>query len=218
MRGLYSIDFQKLNSLGVPVFTNENGVTSSNVYVQSTNTDYLKYEGAVDPLYTGGLSNTFNYKNFALNVFVSYQAGNKIRLTNVFATNYDDSDAMPREFLDRWTLPGDEAITNVPSIADYLLRKSLTGTYPYTAYNYSSDRVADGSFVRLKQVSLAYNLSTKYAKSIGLNSLSLKLQGNNIWLIYADKKLKGQDPEFFGSGGVALPIPRQITLSLKVGI
>jgi len=218
VRGLYSIDFQKLNNLGVPVFTNENGVASSNVYVQSTTTDYLKYEGSVDPIYTGGLNNTFNYKNFALNIFVSYQAGNKIRLSNVFATNYDDSDAMPREFLDRWTLPGDEAITNVPSIADYLLRKSITGTYPYTAYNYSSDRVANGSFVRLKQVSLAYNLSTKYAKSIGLNSLSLKLQGNNIWLIYADKKLKGQDPEFFGSGGVALPIPRQITLSLKVGI
>jgi hypothetical protein len=41
---------------------------------------------------------------------------------------------------------------------------------------------------------------------------------NNLWLIYADKRLNGQDPEFFSSGGVAMPIPRQLTLSLKVGL
>ena len=38
---------------------------------------------------------------------------------------------------------------------------------------------------------------------------------SNLWLIYADKKLNGQDPEFFQSGGVALPIPRQVTFSIR---
>ncbi|HEY0176554.1 MAG TPA: hypothetical protein VGC08_09265 [Pedobacter sp.] len=52
---------------------------------------------------------------------------------------------------------------------------------------------------------------------IGFTNSSLSLVGNNLFLIYSDKKLNGQDPEFFGSGGVALPIPRQFTLSLKVG-
>ncbi len=218
VRGLYSIDFQKLNTIGIPTFINEEGKVTKSVYVQSTTKDYLKYEGPVDPTITGGLNNTLKYQGFAFNFFMSYQAGNKIRLNNVFSTNYSDSDAMPNEFLDRWTLPLDENVTNSPSIADYLTKKELSGSYPYTAYNYSSDRVADGSFVRLKQVSLMYNLSNKSAKSLGVNSLSLKLQGNNVWLLYADKKLKGQDPEFFGSGGVALPVPKQITLSLKVGI
>jgi hypothetical protein len=41
---------------------------------------------------------------------------------------------------------------------------------------------------------------------------------NNMWLIYSDKKLKGQDPEFFNAGGVAQPIQKQFTLSVKVGI
>ncbi|WP_316834273.1 SusC/RagA family TonB-linked outer membrane protein [Pedobacter nutrimenti] len=218
VRGLYSIDFKKLNGVGVPTFIDDYGQLNTSVYVQSTTTDYLKYEGPVDPPVTGGWTNTFRYKDFYFNFFVSYQTGNKIRLNNVFSTSYDDSKAMPREFLDRWTLPGDENMTNVPAIADYLMIKSLSGKYPFTAYNYSSDRVADGSFVRLKQVAVGYDLSKKFAKTIGVNSLSLKLQGNNIWLIYADKKLKGQDPEFFGSGGVALPIPQQFTLSLKVGI
>ena len=39
----------------------------------------LIYEGPVDPKITGGFSNTFNYKAFSLNVFVTYQAGNKIQ-------------------------------------------------------------------------------------------------------------------------------------------
>ena len=218
VRGLYSINFQGLNYLGVPSFVDENGNVSNSVYVQSQNPAYLTYEGSVEPLITGGLTNTIKYKNFVLTAFVSYQTGNKIRLNNAYSANYDDTDAMPREFLDRWTLPLDEKVVNSPSIGDYLLRKSLSGSYPYTAFNYSSERVADGSFVRLKQVSLSYNLPQMLMKKIGLNSASIKLQGNNIWLIYADKKLKGQDPEFFASGGVAIPVPRQYTLSLKIGI
>ncbi len=137
VRGLYSIDFQKLNGVGVPTFIDEDGEISNSVYVQSTNTDYLKYEGPVDPTITGGWTNTFRYKDFTFNFFISYQTGNKIRLNNVFYTTYDDSKAMPREFLDRWTLPGDESMTNIPSIADYLMIKALSGQYPFTAYNLS---------------------------------------------------------------------------------
>ena len=48
--------------------------------------------------------------------------------------------------------------------------------------------------------------------------MSLILQATNLFLIYADKKLNGQDPEFFNSGGVATPVPKQFTLTLKIGL
>jgi hypothetical protein len=48
--------------------------------------------------------------------------------------------------------------------------------------------------------------------------MSLKLQATNLFLIYADKKLNGQDPEFFNTGGVAVPVPKQFTLTLKIGL
>jgi hypothetical protein len=51
-----------------------------------------------------------------------------------------------------------------------------------------------------------------------LNNLSLKLQATNLFLIYADKKLNGQDPEFFNSGGVAVPMPKQFTMTLRLGL
>ena len=92
----------------------------NNVYLQDQNTSYLVYEGPVDPTITGGFSNSFSYKDFTLNVFITYQAGNKIRLYPAFKNSYSDLDAMPKEFYDRWTMPGDEKYTNVPSILDAL--------------------------------------------------------------------------------------------------
>ncbi|EHQ25161.1 SusC/RagA family TonB-linked outer membrane protein [Mucilaginibacter paludis] len=223
-RGLFSIDFQKLQDYrenhglaGVPIFINEKGIQSSSVYLQDPNTSFLTYEGPVDPLYTGGFYNTFTYKNFTLSALITFSGGNKVRLNPVYKNKYSDLDALPNEFLSRYVLPDDEKITFVPSIVDPRGVSQLDGTYPYNAYNYSSARVADGGFIRLKQVSLGYNVPTKYTTKLGLNNASLNVVTNNLWLIYSDSKLNGQDPEFFSSGGVALPIPRQFTVSLKVG-
>jgi hypothetical protein len=95
---------------------------------------------------------------------------------------------------------------------------NVGGIYPYNTYNYSSARVVDGDFVRLKQVSLSYALPASRVSALGLSQLSVSLVANNIFLIYADKRLNGQDPEFFNAGGVAMPIPRQLTMSLKIGL
>jgi outer membrane protein len=51
-----------------------------------------------------------------------------------------------------------------------------------------------------------------------LTDLSLKVQATNLFLIYADDKLNGQDPEFFNAGGVASPVPRQFTITLRLGL
>lgn len=219
VRGLFSIDYRGLDPLtGVPSFLNHNGEVSQDVDIQSLNTQYLKYEGPVDPTITGGFSNTAKYKSFTLNVFLTYQGGNKIRLNPAFKTNYSDLDAMPREFGDRWVIPGDEATTNVPSIADYYTQASIVGTYPYNNYNYSSMRVADGGFVRLRTISLAYVLPPNLFGLPVLKNASITLTGTNLLLLYSDKKLYGQDPEFFTSGGVAMPVPKQITASLKLSL
>ncbi|MGV3503775.1 MAG: SusC/RagA family TonB-linked outer membrane protein [Adhaeribacter sp.] len=218
-RGLFSIPFQGLDPAdGSPLFTNENGEVTDSVDLQSDQTRYLRYEGPVDPLYTGGWFNSVRYKNFSLSVLVSYSGGNKLRLNPAYKTVYNDLDAMPQEFIRRWTLAGDENNTNIPSILDLNYATNLGGIYPYNNYNYSSARVVDGDFVRLKQVSLSYALPASRVSALGLNHLSLSLVANNMFLLYADKRLNGQDPEFFNAGGVAQPVPRQLTMSLKIGL
>ncbi|WP_217606462.1 SusC/RagA family TonB-linked outer membrane protein [Chitinophaga sp. GbtcB8] len=219
VRSLFSIRYKGLDhETGVPQFTDETGKTAQAVYLQDQNTNYLVYEGPVDPVYTGGFSNTFHYKAFSLNIFLTYQAGNKIRLYPAFKTSYSDLDAMPKEFQDRWVMPGDELKTNVPSIAGLFEQATLSGARPYNNYNYSTERVAKGDFVRLKTVSLTYVLPPQLSRKMHFNNISVTGAAINPWLIYSDSKLKGQDPEFFNSGGVAQPIQKQFTLSLKVSI
>ena len=126
---------------------------------------------------------------------------------------------MPKEFRNRWMVPGDENITNIPTIASRRQNWNLSGlSYAYNAYNYSSVRTAKGDFIRMKEMSLSYEFPKKLIHSIGLYNLSLKLQATNLFLLYADKKLNGQDPEFFNTGGVAAPLPKQFTLTLRLGI
>ena len=220
VNSLFSIDYRGLvRSNGSPLFINEKDTIGSTVYLQDETVQYLVFEGPVDPKFTGGFSNTFNYRNFSLNVFVTYQAGNKIRLYPAFRNTYSDYDAMPKEFYDRWMQPGDDVVPGVqPAILDAYTAYLLSGTYAYNNYNYSTARVAKGDFVRLKTVSLTYQLGRQALQNIGLNTFSVTASAINPWLIYSDAKLKGQDPEFFNAGGVAMPIQKQFTLTLKVGL
>lgn len=219
-RALFSIPFEGLDKDGIPLVRDQNGnISSTDIYFQErTNIDFLKYEGPTEPTINGGFQNTFRYKQFRLNTFFTYAFGNKIRLDPAFKASYSDLDAMPKEFKNRWTLPGDEASTTVPviiSARQYAENKNLD--YAYNAYNYSTARIADGGFIRLKEVSLTYD----FPKSLLMryvNDLSLKIQATNICLLYADSKLNGQDPEFFRSGGVSSPVPKQFTLTLRVGL
>ena len=219
-RSLFSMDFQGLNENGIPTFINENGEkTTSDIYFQSRNIEHLKYEGPVDPTYTGSLGNTFSYKGWHLIVFATYAFGNKVRLDPAFYSWYSDLDATPKEFRNRWTKTGDEMTTNIPAIPDLRQRQQDQKlNYAFNAYNRSTERVAKGDFIRMKEISLSYDFPQRWANYLHLNKVNLKLQGTNLFLIYADKKLNGQDPEFFNAGGVAVPMARQLTMTLRVGL
>lgn len=217
-RGLYSIPFAGLNEDGVPTFIGEDGEITREVYFQSRNVDFLKYEGNVSPNLTMGLTNTFSYKNFEFDFFLSYQGGNVIRLEPAFSSSYNDLSVFTQEFTNRWLVPGDENVTNIPALLSKRQLSEMSGiSQTYNAYNYSSERVADGDFLRLKTVGLTYNFEKTFLEDLGLTSLSMKLQAVNPWLVFSDKKLRGQDPEFFRSGGVAFPTTKMLTYSLRIG-
>ena len=219
VRGLFSIPFAGLDKNGIPQYLINGEVTSTNIDFQTReNLDYLKYEGPTDPTVTGSLGNIFTYKGFKLNVFMTYSFGNVVRMNPCFSYQYSDLSSMPREFKNRWTVPGDETRTNIPAIISkrqYSENQNLV--YAYNAYNYSTERIAKGDFIRMKEISLAYEFPKAWIAPAKISNLSLKLQATNLFLIYADKKLNGQDPEFFNTGGVAAPVPRQFTLTLRLG-
>ncbi len=224
---LFSFNFEGLNEWGLPkFFTEDPDFDPAKPYdlvdFQETEDalDYLVYEGATEPNVSGGLSNSFTYKNWDFSFFISFSAGNKVRLAPTYDSEYDDLDVFPREFVNRWLVPGDETITNVPAIASQAVLQSFGVNEverAYNAYNYSTERVADGDFIRMKNISLGYSFNKQTTDQLGISNFRLSLQSTNPFLIYSDSKLGGQDPEFFRSGGVAYPISRLFTFSLNVG-
>lgn len=90
--------------------------------------------------------------------------------------------------------------------------------YPYSSYNYSTENIADGGFIRLKTLSLSYTLpQSLLRRSKVFKTVTFTAGMSNVCLLYADKRLNGQDPEFYNTGGVATPLARQITFALNIG-
>ena len=228
VRPLFSYKFAGLNSEGLPmVYNEENVATVGDLNFQETEnlTDFLVYEGPTEPTWYGSIGNNFSYTfnkagKLDLEVFITYSGGNVVRMDPVFSSDYSDLSSLPREFKNRWMVPGDETRTNIPAIAS-LNQQDRYGSYTlstaYNAYNYSTARIAKGDFVRLKELALTYTMPKELLAKTGfLYGASLKLAATNLLLIYADKDLNGQDPEFINSGGVASPISKQLTATLRL--
>ncbi len=216
---MFSLKFMGLDEMGIPTFLQPDGsITSTEINFQESDAmNHLVYEGPIDPTITGSFGNIFRYKGFTLNVFMTYSFGNVVRLDPIFAGSYSDLTAMPREFANRFVKPGDERYTDVPTIASTRQNNDIANlSNAYSAYNYSTARVAKGDFIRMKEISLSYDFPKAITERICMGGLSLKLQATNPFLIYSDKRLQGQDPEFFNTGGVATPMPKQFTFTLRV--
>ncbi|WP_238387234.1 SusC/RagA family TonB-linked outer membrane protein [Sphingobacterium olei] len=216
VRGLFSIKFDKLGENGLPYFFNESNGLTTNVNMQSTTVDYLDYHGPLDATLAGGFFNSIAYKGLSLGALFTFSAGNYVRLTPSFRSSYTDVDAVNNALLSRWLIYGDERYTTAPVVVGKSGGSTIAG-YPFNNYNYSNVRVAKGDFIRLKQVMMTYQIPSALTSKFWARTASVSFVANNLWLLYSDAALQGQDPEFFESGGVSLPIQRQFSLSLKFG-
>ncbi|HEY0245550.1 MAG TPA: TonB-dependent receptor [Mucilaginibacter sp.] len=153
--------------------------------------------GNAMPNYTGGLTNTLTYKKFDLNFFIYFQQGNKIMNMNDFFMIHGGTQAnigfVPRQ-LERWQNPGD--ITDIPRMTTYsgnpAQNDGPANNYGGNVASLSSRYLEDGSFVRLKTLSLGYNFTESVLKKIGISKLRLYVQATNLITL---TKYKGLDPE-----------------------
>ena len=214
--GLYAFRYAGLTHDGIPLFYNEKNEKTNAISTYSPEISMLQYEGSREPLGSGGFTNTFRYKGLNLSILFTYSFGNKIRLNPLISSYYDDISALSSDLNKRWTTPGDEYYTNVPRIFDKETRDRLMASNadPVLFYNRSNLRTANGSFIRLKNINLSYTLPGHWLKTIGIHSAQLKAEAQNLAL-WADKKLKGQDPEALVTG-VATPAPKTVSLGLSV--
>ncbi|MEQ9403067.1 MAG: TonB-dependent receptor [Cyclobacteriaceae bacterium] len=155
-----------------------------------------------------GFTNTFEYKGFSVSAFLYLSKGNDIRRT---VSNFINSDGsrfgrnQSAEQLRRWQQPGD--ITDVPIIK----RGNTDG-----GNNSSTRQIHSGDFLRLRNVTIAYNLPADLVSKAKLQSVRVYAQGQNVatWTKYP-----GLDPEVgvAGEDFGLYPQPQSFTVGLDVG-
>jgi TonB-linked SusC/RagA family outer membrane protein len=132
--------------------------------------------GNPNPKYTFGFSNDFSYKGFSLDALITGSQGgdvfNASRMDLTLMNNYNNQST---EVINRWTTPGQ--ITDVPKANDS------------NALHVSDRFVEDGSYIRLKAVTLGYQFKLEKLK---LNSIKVYVTGQNLYTI---TNYKGFDPE-----------------------
>lgn len=152
-----------------------------------TGTDYYEL-GNTLPKWYGGLNSNLKYKRFELGLNFTYAGGNYVmnrtRSTLMDQIFFNSS----TEILNRWTTPGQ--ITNVPRLVNGD-RISFGGSVPI------SDQVEKGDFLRLQNVTIAYNLPKKLLSSAGINAVRVYGQINNALLF---TNYTGVDPEVSANG------------------
>ncbi len=140
------------------------------------NSDDKTIIGDPNPDFTAGLNNNLIYKNFDLNLFFQASVGGDILNYTLLELASGDSNATT-DVLNAWTPSNTD--TDVPVAA--VREKRITSRYVY-----------DGSYVRLKNLSLGYSLPEEVVEKIGFQKIRLSLSGQNL-LTFTD--YPGVDPE-----------------------
>ena len=165
------------------------------------------YLGNPNPTFIFALNNTFAYRGFDLSIFIQGIAGNKIVNANRF---WSEAMAVAQnqttETLGRWTGAGTSnttprAVFNDPN----------KNTRP-------SDRfIEDGSYVRIKNITLGYTIPQQMIKRFHISTARLYVSGQNL---FTATKYNGFDPEV-GTNGIdnnVYPVTRTINIGINLGL
>ena len=160
------------------------------------------YIGSTSPDWIGGFNNTFRYKNFDLNVYLIARWGQFIQYE--FAGAYDPYGKK-----------------NFPAYFDYWTPENPSNDFPRPAQTdffnyigYQSLQYIDGSYWKLKTLSLGYTLPKKLVNKFGASNLRVYLTANNLLSVSGNHLIKQYDAERGGSA--KNPLQRQFIFGVNL--
>ncbi|MDE3742505.1 SusC/RagA family TonB-linked outer membrane protein [Maribacter polysaccharolyticus] len=205
------------NIYGYNVVTNEDGVPLINSSGTKVYTDNYEKVGNVQADFNGGFINSFRYKNFNLGVSIDFQGGGEYYsvtrqllaysgLGDFTVGNNELGNPLRDQVIDT---NGNEVnavlATNVGANSGGVLVEGVDETtgapvsYYTSAYTYfksmnrkAGEWIYDASYVKLRQLTLGYNVPQKIIEKLPVESIDISFYANNLWLIYS--KIDGIDP------------------------
>lgn len=163
------------------------------------------------PKHTGGFTNNFEYKGFDLSIFFQWSYGNDVLNANrLFFENSNKVRDLNQyaSYANRWTTENPES--NIPRATDSGSNKV-----------FSTRIIEDGSFLRLKTVSLGYTLPKQLVKKWKLDNARVYVAGQNLWTCTG---YSGYDPEVSIREGALTPgldfsaYPRAYSISFGINL
>lgn len=165
------------------------------------------FHGSAIPDVTGGVTNSFRYKNFDLSILTTFSYGSLFYDGNYASIMHRGSagTAFSKDILDRWQKPGD--ITTVPR-----LQNAIAGQD-----GGSTRWLVDGSYVNIKNITLSYTLSNDIAERVALKGLQVFFNVDNAYLFTAKK---GMDPQrsFAGTADATYTPFRTVTVGFTANL
>jgi TonB-linked SusC/RagA family outer membrane protein len=203
---------QPLSITEVYHFLGVNPATGVDQYASSTGpTDNAattdKIPVFVGQKFYGGLQNSFQYKNFQLDVFFQFVKQTGLNYNKVAGGSQElglENFNEPTAYLNYWKKPGDIVPYGAPS-TNY-------GSDPYGDYYRSDAIVSNASYIRLKNLALSYTLPKSWQQAMHLQNARIYMQAQNL-LTFTN--YFGLDPE---TGPNGLPPLRMITLGIHVSL
>ena len=184
-------------------------ITSDTVTLTS---DYNKasyiYAGSPEPKFTGGFNASFSWKGLNLSAFFEYKYGNKVLIVENRYLNSDGSQMSMNQTarsLNFWKAPGDTGV----------FPKPVAGNSS-NSYQFASTRwLQDGSYLRIKDITLSYNLPEKWMQAIKLKGIKVYVSALNLFTFH---DVDFWDPErgLDGMGTGVYPMTKSFVGGLEV--
>ncbi len=192
---------------------NETDRVATNIYTDAAQ-DY-QVMGSPFPDFSGGFGTLLTYRGISLNAAFSYSVGNLIYHSSRQEFDNDGENISVNGMVlqdgwSRWENPGDDATHPEPVYGGNL-----------NSNKYSSRYLEDGSYLRLRNITLAYNLPQKFAQKIRMQNLRLSFSVDNLFTF---TKYSGADPDvplymgawtLPGTQAFKYPINKQFLLGLE---
>lgn len=157
-------------------FDEDGNITSTSITNNFNSASYI-YAGSPEPLLTGGFNTSVSWKGLNLSAFFEYKYGNKVLIVENRYINSDGSQMSMNQnarSLNYWKNPGDTGV----------FPKPVAGNSS-NSYTFASTRwLEDGSYLRIKDVTLSYTLPEKWVKAVRLSGVKVYASALNLFTFH----------------------------------
>lgn len=203
---VYSYPWAGLNpETGAPMGYLDGDVSEDyRTIINDADMESVKYHGSARPTTFGSLRNTLSYKGLSLSMNISYRFGYYYRRSSVQYVPILQGQGGHADFGLRWQEPGDESMTQVPSMP--VARDAFRDIF----YRSSSVLIEKGDHIRLQDIRLSYNFQRMGSGFSNFRHAQVFVYANNLGMIWKATK-SDWDPDF----GFARPL-RSIAVGFKM--